>query len=283
MNNAAFVQDLILRRRSCRNYGRSAVESEKRRILQRIWKEFEKPFWGNNIRFDIVDTGPPGRGRMTGTYGMIKGAGAFLVGAVERGPGDMEDFGYLFEKLILCATDLNLATCWIGLTIARGPLADKIGLSPGETIPAVSALGYPAKRRSVVEALTRSSLRASKRKPWETMFFERDWGLPLEKSAAGPYEAPLEMLRRAPSATNKQPWRVVRDDGIFHFFLQRAPGYQKMTRAADLQRIDMGIAMCHFELTAQALGLDGAWVDIDSRRGAPAPKRPEYIVSWVTR
>ncbi|MDJ0875429.1 MAG: nitroreductase family protein [Desulfobacterales bacterium] len=282
MAYSASVQNLILTRRSCRNYGKSSPESPKRRALEGIWNGFAAPFWGNTPRFDIVDTGPPGQGRMTGTYGMIRGAGTFLVGAVRRGPGDMEDFGYLFEKIILSATDLDLATCWIGLTIARGPLADKLGLASDETIPAVAALGYPAKRRSVVETLTRSSLRASSRKPWKTMFFDGTWGLPLEKSTAGPYETPLEMVRRAPSSTNKQPWRIVKEDGAFHFYLQRSPGYRKMTRAADLQRIDMGIAMCHFEVTAREMGLDGNWTEIASPPAEPLPKRAEYVVSWVT-
>lgn len=220
---------------------------------------------------------------MTGTYGMIRGAGAFIVGAVKRGPGDMEDFGYLFEKIVLCATDLDLATCWIGLTVARGPLADKIDLLPDETIPAVAALGYPAKRRSVVETLTRSSLGASKRKPWKTMFFDGAWHSPLVKSAAGRYETPLRMLRRAPSATNKQPWRIIKQGSVFHFYLQRSPGYQMMTGAADLQRIDMGIAMCHFEMTARELGLDGHWAEIDFAPAEPLPKRAEYVVSWMAR
>lgn len=281
MNYSSAIQDLILRRRSCRNYGQSMLESEKRMALQEVWNTFEKPFWGNTPRFDFVDTGPPGQGRMAGTYGMIKGAGAFLVGAVKRGPGDMEDFGYLFEKIILCATDLNLATCWIGLTVARGPMATRIDLLPDETIPAVAALGYPAKRRSVVETLTRSSLRASKRKPWKTMFFDGSWDSPLEKSVAGAYAMPLEMVRRAPSSTNKQPWRIVRDDGAFHFYLQRSPGYQMMTSAADLQRIDMGIAMSHFELTAREAGLDGHWTEIDHGQAEYRPKRAEYVVSWA--
>ncbi len=283
MAYSSSVQDLIIRRRSCRNYGKASPDAEKRKALAGVWNGLAEPFWGNRPRFDIVDTGPPGQGRMTGTYGMIRGAGTFLVGAVKRGPGDMEDFGYLFETIILGATDLDLATCWIGLTIARGPLADELRLSPEETIPAVAALGYPARRRSVVETLTRSSLRASKRKPWKTMFFDGDWGLPLQKSTAGPYEIPLEMVRRAPSSTNKQPWRIVRDDGAFHFYLQRSPGYRKMTRAADLQRIDMGIAMCHFEVTAREMGLDGHWAAIESPPAEPLPKRAEYVVSWETR
>jgi hypothetical protein len=92
MDYSSSIQDLILPRQSCRSYGRSLLVSEQRERLRRVWNDSEKPFWGNSPRFDIVDLGPPGPGRMAGTYGMIKGAGAFLVGVVKRGPGDMEIF-----------------------------------------------------------------------------------------------------------------------------------------------------------------------------------------------
>jgi hypothetical protein len=93
------------------------------------------------------------------------------------------------------------------------------------------------------------------------------------------------MVRIGPSASNKQPWRVVKDDNAFHFYLQRTKGYREnsLTRflgLADLQRLDMGIAMCHFELTSREEGLNGKWLSVE-----PAIKKPdpliEYTASWV--
>ncbi len=85
-------------------------------------------------------------------------------------------------------------------------------------------------------------------------------------------------LRLAPSASNKQPWRVLRDDssGDFHFYLSRALGYT-LLRGISLQDIDMGIAMCHFELTARELGITGKWMVDDN---APKSESLDYIVSW---
>ncbi|MGD8242992.1 MAG: nitroreductase family protein [Desulfobacterales bacterium] len=280
MDYNASITDLIRRRKSCRSYGPRALEPEKKDHLRAVCTNLAVPYWGNTPRFDLVDVGLPGRGRMPGTYGTVKGAGTFLVGAIQRGPGDMEDFGYLFEQLVLLATDLDLGTCWIGVTVARGPLQDKIRLQPRETIPAVSPLGYSARRRALTDTLTRASLGATRRKPWSALFFDGELGSPLEKQAAGAYEIPLEMVRRGPSATNKQPWRIVRDDGAFHFFMQRTAGYTRMTSAADLQRIDMGIAMCHFELTARELALDGGWTAINPWPSS-LPRRCEYVVSWI--
>jgi len=51
--------------------------------------------------------------------------------------------------------------------------------------------------------------------------------------------------------------------------------------AVDLQRIDMGIVMCHFALTARAAGLEGGWRALD-----PAPDGPEgaaYVASWIAQ
>lgn len=273
------ITDLIPRRISWRSYGEKELSAETRQQLRIFFNNLETPFWKNTPRFEIVDVGPPGKGRMPGTYGVIKGAGVFLVGAMERGHRDMEDFGFLFEQIILFATKLGIATCWIGLTFARGPLADKVNLQPQETIPAVTPLGYAAKRRSIFDAVTRTTLGSAKRKPWKDLFFDKSWNTPLEKASAGDYEHPLKMLRLAPSATNKQPWRIVKDNGTYHFFLQRAAGYEKMTSAADLQRVDMGIAMCHFELTARELSLSGGWMETDTWP-VSLPKKCEYIVSW---
>jgi hypothetical protein len=50
-------------------------------------------------------------------------------------------------------------------------------------------------------------------------------------------------------------------------------------KLADLQRVDMGIAMCHFELTAREAGLSGEWL-----RAEPDIEKPdsltEYVVTW---
>ena len=105
-------------------------------------------------------------------------------------------------------------------------------------------------------------------------------------------------MRTAPSATNKQPWRIVRigrpDGGPvgghggghdWHFHLVRTKGYGKgstvftVLRIADLQRVDLGIAMCHFELVARESGLDGSWVVDDPGLDLPGPGI-EYTATW---
>jgi nitroreductase len=89
-------------------------------------------------------------------------------------------------------------------------------------------------------------------------------------------------VRLGPSASNKQPWRIVLKEGGFHFFLDRDKAYSAMMPVADLQRIDLGIAMCHFQLAAAELGLAGEWRDGDPRL-PETPANYEYIVTFVIR
>jgi hypothetical protein len=99
------------------------------------------------------------------------------------------------------------------------------------------------------------------------------------------FAAILEGVRMAPSASNKQPWRIVRTGADWHFYLQRTKGYGKgspifrLLRLTDLQRVDLGIALCHFELAARETGLAGRWVLEEPDIGALAPG-VEYTATW---
>lgn len=120
---------------------------------------------------------------------------------------------------------------------------------------------------------------SKKRKPWNKLFFNKSLDHPITEEEAGSYAAPLEMVRLAPSASNKQPWRIVKNDNYWHFFLD----YSKLINKAigyDIQRIDIGIAMCHFELTALQEGLSGKWTIDKSRPEIKGTENLHYITSW---
>ena len=54
-----------------------------------------------------------------------------------------------------------------------------------------------------------------------------------------------------------------------------------MIKAVDLQRLDLGIAVSHFELTARELSLSGRWEKRPPSL-SPLPERTEYVQSWIT-
>ena len=283
---SAPVSELIRRRYSCRTYLPELIAAEQQRLLTEFMAANVAGPLGSQARFALVTAAPGDASALKrlGTYGFIKGATGFIVGAVRRAPSDLEDYGYLLEQVVLYATELGLGTCWLGGTFTRSSFVRRFGgLQRGETMPAVVSIGLIGDDGS---ERIREREEGGRRLPPSELFFEYGFGEPLEIGAVGAYAEALEAVRMAPSATNKQPWRLVRSGAAWHFYLRRTRGYGKgsalftVLRIADLQRVDLGIAMCHFELIAREQGLDGGWVVRDP--GIPLPaKDTEYVVTWV--
>ena len=244
------------------------------------------PF-GTGVRFELVAAREGDRQALKGlgAYGWIKGATAYIIGAVQRSERSQEDFGYLMERLVLFATDLGLGTCWLGGTLTKSRFARVISLTDGESMPSVAATGYVAHTPRGIDALIRLGVGADKRRPWERLFFEGRLGAPISRERADVYATPLEMVRLGPSATNLQPWRILKQGKAWHFYLRRTRGYGRSTSGLiggiDLQRVDMGIAMSHFELAAIELGLEGEWRTRDPAIATP-DDLTEYVASWVS-
>lgn len=272
--------DVIRRRVSCRTYdGRVPDESTKERLRAFFRENTGGPF-GNLLRFELIDLTEAERAelKLLGTYGVIRGAGLYIAGAVRKGPRALEDYGYGMERNILFATSLGLGTCWLGGTLNRAGFARKIALEQDELMPAISPVGTPAGKRSLTDRAFRFMAKSDRRKPWPELFFDGRPGNPLAKEHAGPSAEALEAVRIGPSASNRQPWRVVREGSNYHFFLQRTPGYDKLTGEIRLQEVDMGIALCHFEAAAREIGIPGSWKEA---RPAFDSGTWEYVLSWM--
>jgi nitroreductase len=272
--------EAINRRISVRTYAARPVEEEKKKQIADLLHADHKGPFGCKVRFDLIDFSKMERKEIKtlGTYGIIRGASLYIVSAVKEARGAMEDLGYCFEKGILVATSLGLGTCWMGGTFKRASFARRIGVLEGEVVPAVSPIGYARGQRSVMDVLLRRFAGSDERKPWDELFFDGGMTAPLSKDAAGGYATALECVRLGPSASNNQPWRIVRQENdSFHFFMKRTPGYDKLMRSVDLQLVDMGIALCHFELAAGETGLAGRWEE--AKPGLDAGNA-EYVLSW---
>ena len=108
------------------------------------------------------------------------------------------------------------------------------------------------------------------RKPFDELFFSKTFQGQLNEKEKGTVGFFLEMVRLAPSASNKQPWRVVVDNKVLHYFLKRTPNYNKNMLHADLQRVDMGIAISHVELALNEKNISHRWfvnkpdIDVDN-------------------
>ncbi|MDO9535842.1 MAG: nitroreductase family protein [Bacillota bacterium] len=256
--------EIIKKRESIRTYDEaSPVDEAARSWLEECMKENGVGPLGNAVRFRLLDLGKVSRDelRQLGTYGVIRGAGLYLLGAVSEGAGGMEDLGFCMERIILEATVLGLGSCWLAGTFRRSSFARQMELSEGELLPAISPIGYAAAKKSVIERMMKKGAGSRWRKPWGELFFAADGKSPLAEAEAGIYRDALGAVRLGPSASNRQPWRIIKDrEGRFHLYLQENRFFNRALGKVRIQNIDMGIAMCHFSLVATAKGMPGRWV-----------------------
>lgn len=274
------AQEAIRRRKSVRTYTRQPVPSALQADIRAYISNLSGPFCAK-VRIALLDRDDAlaEAGSRLGTYGVIQGASLFAAAAVDQGEAHhLEQLGYVFEDLVLYVTSLGLGTCWMGGTFSRSGFSQALGIKEGEILPVISPIGYPSHHKGPIDWLFKPQPGRVIRKPWEALFFQGDFSRPLTREDAGPYALPLDMVRLAPSAANRQPWRVVRNENRFHFYLAHDPLYAGR-HAFDIQKIDLGIALFHWEASVREQGLPGSWRLLPQDPASP-PKGMEYIVTW---
>jgi nitroreductase len=290
--NGHSVTDLIERRYSCRSYAETPIAAPARRELAAYLSAHTTGPFGSTVRLALIAATEGDRQSLKGlgTYGFIRNPMGFIAGAMDAAPDkNLEDFGWVLEQATLFATSLGLGTVWLGGTFTKSRFSHMMGLGPAESVPAVIATGYPVDGSRAWDLFIRRRAKADQRLPGNQLFFDTPgggnttFGKPLSEEGAGRYAEVLEMVRQGPSASNKQPWRIVRDGERWHFYLQRTRGYASrnaLLGVADMQRIDMGIAMCHWQLTADELGLSGRW-EVMEPPVTPHDDLTSYTATWV--
>ena len=272
--------DLVRQRYSCRSFSEDPIIPEIVHIINKYNSSVSPPFY-NDVRISYLS-----RERLkeekfftTGTYGMIKGVKGYLVGITgTKSSQTFENFGYCMEEALLRLTALGIDTCWIGGVFDRKTFGRLFSIEANEIVPAVIAMGYASHHRTFRDKIVRWSARGNHRKPMDRLFFENTCQTPLRLSKDSQLYQLFENVRLAPSASNKQPWRIIKQDRLLHFFLDRDKLYSKLIPNVDLQRIDIGVALYHFEMSAQEAG-----VHISRETHAKplhVPRHFEHIISY---
>lgn len=266
--------EAMKKRHSCRTYKREKPDQELLDKLNSFINSLPPSVFGSKFRFTILDAKSAGMTGFSGTYGFIKNAPLFLAGVGNTETGAGEDYGYLMEHLILKATELGLGTCWLGGTINRSRLKRALGAADGESVPAVSPLGIPAEKSFRAKIIS-SAAGSRKRKPFRELFFREEDGktVPMDEAEAGQYREALESVRIAPSAMNTQNWRLIGFPKGVRFYLAG-----KTDEGFNSGRLNIGIAMCHFELAAESSGIAGHW----EKESGISGTEWQYAVSWIT-
>ena len=243
------MRDAILNRVSTRTYQKGFLTKTETAQIQLIvdeYKEFKGPF-GNS--FDFTFTTNEKKllgGKKISTFGLIKNVPAFVGGISEGTLESLVDFGYVFEYMILEFTKIGLDTCWLGGTFKRKDYHK--GLRNNEIIPAITPVGHKANNRSIIDKIFRTVAQSQNRLDFSVLVKEYITEEALALDVDDPISSSLDLVRRGPSASNKQPWRIFVDKEYIHFFLKRTPKYKGTALGYDIQALDIGIALSHFEI-----------------------------------
>ena len=86
------------------------------------------------------------------------------------------------------------------------------------------------------------------------------------------------MLQLAPSATNQQPWRVLKEGNAYHFY-ETHPANLSVDETR-IKRVDLGIALSHFHQTALEKNLHGKFEKLPQEH-IRIPDDTWYGISWL--
>jgi nitroreductase len=239
----------VSKRRSIRQYAAKPVEADQLEAMRRVCAEFH-PFQSARAVL-VADPAEDIFRGIPGGYGKVSGAPALVafVGNMES-PDVQEALGYTGEGVILEATALGLATCWVGGFFSPKRAAAIAQVAPNERVLAVTPIGYAKEGSSLQERAMSRFGRNWQRRPLSDLVTGLN-----EKNRPAWIKTALEAARLAPSAMNRQPWRFQVDIGSI---IISADSVVNPTMVVS-KRLDCGIAMLHIEIGALTSGVKGSW------------------------
>ena len=167
-----------------------------------------------------------------------------------------DSVGFAGEKLVLTLTEMGLATCWIGNSFNKKLVLDFVILEENEIPAILIAFGFPESKdglfRKKEEKLDRKSLKQ------------------IAKDVDEKWANVIECVRLSPSYKNSQPWRFYQNNGSLDI-------YMKKDSNEDINLVNMGIALKHFEIGCKYNNIDFEYVKLDLKDKL----RKEYYISVV--
>jgi nitroreductase len=243
----------MLTRQSSRSFTRDSLK-QKWEMIDQILHDSKMGPLGHPIdllRVSPLELKKQGIGQLA-SFGVISGTAEYLFGIIPNTRAGLVNYGYAMEKVAISLWKEGIGSCWLGGSFKKNKLEALYLMKETRSIPAVLAIGIPHKDQSMMERVVKLKTRPVNRKPLSDLFFDRGFHQALEIKPNSKWETIFTCVQRAPSARNAQPWRIIREHNAYHFYL-------KTREETALNRIDMGIAICHFDLARIELEVEGNW------------------------
>jgi len=183
------IFETIEQRKSIRKFDNRSVEPEK---IEKIMRAAQlAPSWRNGQCWKfIVVTEPQTKNAVIQATNVFNQSWLGKEYAIIIACGDpfrsgirgdqryyLVDVAIAMQNLVLAATALGLGTCWIG-AFNEKKMKTVLNVPERFRIVAISPLGYPAKRDSVVGKIARAVVSSKKRKSLNEVYSINQWEEP---------------------------------------------------------------------------------------------------------
>lgn len=211
------IWEAMKTRRALRSYNDRPIQASAAAELRVLIADCNRE---SGLHIQLCLDEPEAFSSMMAHYGKFRNVKNYMALVGKKSAGLDEKIGYYGEKLVLKATELGLASCWVAMSYSKGKCGAEI--AAGEKLVCVVSLGYsdekaaPRKTKSV-EELSRVS---GEMPAW----FRRG----------------VEAAQLAPTAVNQQKFRFILKDSTV----------AATAGTAFYAKVDLGIAKYHFELGA---------------------------------
>jgi nitroreductase len=276
------IFDLMAARRSCRSFQiRDLTPADHAELMERVRLETQpdRQIGQRPIRFEYV-AAPL-------TVWPVVNAREFLVAIAPKQYDRLAviDVGRSLEKVVIHATRMGLATCWIGPGADHDSILRHLGARfdvEQDHIICVCAVGYASRFAPLLTRI--AGVAQHRRLPLTSLFFaDPQFQKPLDTGAAlfAQFDGCYEACQSAPSAFNGQPTRcagVMVDDGVLPRF-----DFAASTTSRFYAAVALGIWCANWELGCEALEIAGHFSVLtpEERGMEKAPELPHYDVSWT--
>jgi nitroreductase len=277
--------DLMLSRRSCRSFQSRNLTAEHHAELMAAVRLYSQPNYQlgqRPVRFEYISAALK--------VWPVVGAHEVLVAVAPREYNRLSiiDVGRSLQKIVLHATRMGLATCWIGPGADQSSIIEHLGDKFDPTrdhVICVCAIGYESMYKPL---LIRLAMRLQhKRLPLSELFFDDNSltaPLDVESKPFSDYGRCYEACRWSPSSYNSQTTRCAA-------LMEPADGRQKLTRfdfyCATASRyyapVALGIWSANRETGCEALNKHGHFAVLSSEERASnaSSELPRYDLSWI--
>jgi nitroreductase len=238
----------IFKRKSIRNFDSAPLDQNRIEEISEELRGLKPLSYGSRTEFKIISPDQVKRR-------FSKRAPHYIAAFSEAKGAYMANVGFMLQRMDLYFSSIGLGSCWQGIP---KPTKEAVECSNLEFI-ILMAFGKPT------EKLYRSSVAEFKRKHLSKI-----------TDIKGAEEL-LEPARLAPSAVNRQNWFFTGDRNLIHAYSFK-PNFIANLLWGKHFPINVGIALCHLQLTAEHFGLSARVVSAEEKNRNP-PRNCQYIAS----